>query len=162
MAEKQRLDLNLVNKERETQVNRALCYLDPQISLKFTSLENFLEKKFAMQVFNIKGVLDQRNLLQGIEKMSEKDLFIFFLKIIHGEQINDLYGKWKKISIKQAKSLFVILDCSLPSFRNNTNNLFYQRYQEMDQDRNTKIILIGQDQLNANTFNRVIEELIAN
>jgi hypothetical protein len=160
MAEKQEIDSSLYSREQATQTTRAVCYLDPQISLKFSNLEQFLSKKFALQVVSIKGRLDQRNFLQQIENITHQDLFIFFLSIAHGEQINELYGKWKAMNSKNAKSLFIILDRSVPSFRSNTNSLSCQRYQEMNQDQSTEIMLMGKDQFNADNFTQTIAQLM--
>jgi len=148
--------------KKEIPINRVLCYLDSQILLRLDVLEKFFTKKLSVPTIALNGRLDQRNFLQQIEQISAKDFFVFFIRIVNIEQINELYGKWRKISAHKAKSLLIILDYSLPSFRNDLDNLPSQRYLEMNQDQNTKIILMGRDKLNAETFNQAIEQIIKN
>jgi len=147
---------------KEVKINRVLCYLDSQIPLRLDVLEKFFTKKLSAPTVALSGRLDQRNFLQQVEHLNTKDFFVFFIRIVNIEQINELYGKWRKISVHKAKSLLIILDYSLPSFRNGSDNLPSQRYLEMSQDQNTKIILMGKDKLNAETFNQAIEQIIKN
>lgn len=148
--------------KKEIPINRVLCYLDSQIPLRFDVLEKFFTKKLSAPTIALNGRLDQRNFLQQIEQISAKDFFVFFIRIVNIEQMNELYGKWRKISTQKAKSLLIILDYSSPSFRNGSDNLPSQRYLEMSQDQTTKIILIGRDKLNAETFNQAIEQIVKN
>jgi len=161
MSQNQELNSSQIE-QKEAQTNRVLCYLDSQIPLKFDDLAKYFTKKLALPVVPISGRLDQKNLLQQIENINAKDLFVFFLKIVHGEQINELYGKWRRTSPLGAKSIFVILDCSVPSFRSDSDNLPTQRYLEMKQDPNTKVILLGEGKLNAADFNQAVDQITNN
>lgn len=161
MSQNQELDFNQTEK-KETRVDRVLCHIDSQIPLKLDVLAKYFTNKLCVPVVSMEGRLAQRNFLQQTDQINNKDFFVFFIKIVNTEQINELYGTWRKISAKKAKLLLIIFDYLKPSSKGVSDNLSAQRYLEIGQDQKTKIILVGRDKLNAKTLGQAIEQITNN
>ena len=132
------------------------------MSLKHELIGNYLTNNFSFKVAHLAGRLNQRTFLNRTDQIKPGNLFVFFLRVAHVEEINELYGKWKTIKQKKAKSLFMILDASRFGFVGDDNDPSVKRYLEMAQDPDTKLVLLGKDEFDVSIFEEKIKQLIPN
>ncbi len=149
-------------KEREIKSTRAFCYIDPQLS-KGNSLKlgDLLGKGFDLQISYLDGRLNQRTFLNKNLLFNASDIFIFFLRVAHVEEINELYGKWRDIKKKNAKAFFIIFDHARFSFSGEDNDPSISRFLTMKADSNTRILLAQNNHFNTTTFVYDLKQLLS-